>query len=105
MNDEKILKALICQATLDKTGTELREANKEIMERLASWGYETETAISTLPHVPLKSLGSYLEILANYDMVYFVHGWDKSRVCRIMFYVCGEYGIETAEEKEPPKVA
>ena len=48
-------------------------------------------------NVPLKYLAKSLEAIADVDVVYFIHGWNDARGCKIEYECCKAYGIPTIE--------
>lgn len=42
---------------------------------------------------PIMSIGESIKKMAEANVVYFMHGWEKNRGCRIEHQVAVEYGI------------
>lgn len=48
----------------------------------------------------LKFLGVSIMNLADADLVYFLHGWENAKGCKVEMKACEEYGINHICEDE-----
>ena len=97
-------KVFISQPMKDKTEQEILEERANIFQ-LAKESFPDAEIIDSYfddyepsaCNVGLKYLAKSLELLADADVAYFAHGWDKSRGCRIENECAIKYGIEVHE--------
>ena len=93
--------AMISQPMKGKTEKQIRTEREKTIELLQKRGY---TVIDTVfdsyadeGNLPVKCLGRSIEALAEADLVYFMHGWEDARGCRIEHLICGQYGVNFEE--------
>lgn len=88
-------KYFISQPMNGKTVQEIKEERKFIVNYLESIG---NTVIDSIFDVQcedendaIKMLGKCIEKIAEADVVFFMHGWNKARGCKIEHEVAVEY--------------
>ena len=82
----------------NKTDEEILEEREHAIKRVRELLGDVEVIDSFFKDVltdtsPLWFLGKSLELLSTADAVYFCHGWDTARGCRIEQMCAVEYGI------------
>jgi len=96
------MKAIISQPMKGKSEEQVRSERAETIELLEAKGYEVVDTIfpdfTNQGNVPLKYLAKSIDAIAAVDFVYFMHGWENARGCRIEHQCCVDYEIpfETA---------
>ena len=94
-------KAIISQPMKGLTEETIRKNRERAVEFLNHEGYEVVDTIfpefTNEGNVPLKYLAKSLEAIADVDVVYFIHGWNDARGCKIEYECCKAYGIPTIE--------
>lgn len=103
------MKAMISQPMSGRNAEEIlavRDAAKAVLNR---WGYkvvdtffndkwEEKDVTDDIKNKPLFYLGKSLEEMSTVDVVYFVHGWEDARGCRIEHKVAVDYGLQIIYE-------
>lgn len=82
-----------------------RQKAKEDVENML--GVEVEVLESFVQDAPADAsplwyLGESIKLLGQAELVYFVHGWEANRGCRIERMCAFEYGKSWMSEDEPP---
>ena len=93
-------KLFISQPMRDKTDEEIKSERNEILRRVKEI-YPNEDIVvidsffENAPYAatPLWHLGKSLQLLSTADIVYFAHGWDNYRDCKIEHKCAMEYGL------------
>lgn len=93
-------KLFISQPMRDKTDEEIKSERNEILRRVKEI-YPNEDIVvidsffENAPYAatPLWYLGKSLQLLSIADIVYFAHGWDNYRGCKIEHKCAMEYGL------------
>lgn len=93
-------KLFISQPMRDKTDEEIKSERNEILRRVKEiYPNEDISVIDSFfenaPYAatPLWYLGKSLQLLSTADIVYFAHGWDNYRGCKIEHKCAMEYGL------------
>lgn len=94
-----VMKVMISQPMSGIPDAEVRRIQSELRERFAKYHIEVVDSFLTEEikdsnHPGVYYLGRTLtNFLHKVDAVYFVHGWELARGCRIEREICREYGI------------
>lgn len=94
---------MISQPMNGKTNEEIRLERQEIIKKLNNMGYDVvDTIISDETpqncNEAIYYLSKSIEFISKVDCVYFMHGWEKARGCKIEHQVAVEYGKEIMYE-------
>lgn len=99
-------KAMLSQPMGGRTEQEIIATRNRAVAELERRGYEVvntyfhgafESNMNTI-NKPLYCLGKSILCMAVCDTVYFCHGWQNARGCRIEHDAAVAYGLEVIEE-------
>lgn len=104
-------KAMISQPMAGKTEAEIVAARERAAKHLEAQGYEVVNTLFTdewysreqrekrgVVQVPLCFLAKSMENMSLCHAVYFCHGWEKARGCKIEHDAAVAYGLEVLYE-------
>ena len=104
-------KAMISQPMNGLSDEEIKDTKERAVKFLNDSGYEVINTLFTdeyyneenlknknIIHPGVFFLGKSLEEMSKVDVVYFCHGWEKTRGCIIEHQVAACYGIKILYE-------
>lgn len=96
-----MIKVFISQPMKGKSNKEIEEERSKIVKTLnEGYGQDKYEVIDSffkdapVNANPLWFLGKSIELLSTADVVFFAHGWQEARGCRIEHECCEQYGID-----------
>lgn len=108
-------KVMISQPMAGKTVEEIRADRNRALDAIEKMGCFDEV-VDTLfdefsynpellrargvKHVALYMLGTALRCMGHCDAVFFCHGWEIARGCRIEYAAAEAYGLKIMDERE-----
>jgi len=104
-------KVMISQPMNGKTELEIRDKRDKLRKALEAKGYavmdtyfaddwaDPATMLRRgVEHIPLAFMARCLETMSMCDAVFFSHGWEQARGCRIEHEAAKAYGLEIIYE-------